>query len=64
MSFDKDPFQVAPQKNLGDIIDADNAQPEIIEGLLAEIALYGIASVKRISGTGQPPASSPGKKYY
>jgi uncharacterized LabA/DUF88 family protein len=32
------------------LIDADNAQPSIIEGLLAEIANYGIASVKRIYG--------------
>ena len=30
------------------LIDADNAQPSIIDGLLAEIANYGIASVKRI----------------
>ncbi|MBP7370674.1 MAG: NYN domain-containing protein [Arenimonas sp.] len=32
------------------MIDADNAQASIIEGLLAEIARYGIASVKRIYG--------------
>lgn len=32
------------------LIDADNAQPSIIEGLLAEIAKYGTASVKRIYG--------------
>ncbi len=32
------------------LIDADNAQASIIEGLLAEIAKYGIASVKRIYG--------------
>jgi hypothetical protein len=46
MSFDKDPFlQEVPQKKLAVLIDADNAQPEIIEGLLAEIGLCGIASV-------------------
>ncbi len=32
------------------IIDADNAQPSIVNELLAEIANYGIASVKRIYG--------------
>jgi len=32
------------------LIDADNAQPNIIDDLLAEIANYGIASVKRIYG--------------
>lgn len=32
------------------LIDADNAQPSIVDGLLAEVANYGIASVKRIYG--------------
>lgn len=32
------------------LIDADNAQPSIVEGLLAEIAKYGTANVKRIYG--------------
>ena len=32
------------------LIDADNAQPRIVDGLLSEIANYGIASVKRIYG--------------
>jgi uncharacterized LabA/DUF88 family protein len=32
------------------LIDADNAQPAIIEGLLAEVAQYGTANVKRIYG--------------
>lgn len=32
------------------LIDADNAQPLIVEGLLAEIAKYGTANVKRIYG--------------
>lgn len=32
------------------LIDADNAQPAIVDGLLAEIANYGVASVKRIYG--------------
>lgn len=32
------------------LIDADNSQPAIMEGLLEEIANYGIASIKRIYG--------------
>src|ERR1700749_2082198 len=32
------------------LIDADNAQPSITEGLLAEIAKYGTAHVKRAYG--------------
>jgi len=32
------------------LIDADNAQPSITENLLAEIAKYGTANVKRIYG--------------
>ncbi len=32
------------------LIDADNAQASIIEGLLAEVAKYGTAHVKRIYG--------------
>jgi uncharacterized LabA/DUF88 family protein len=63
MSFDKDPFlQAVPQKKLAVLIDADNAQPEIIEGLLAEIALYGIASVKRIYGNWTTPNLQPWKE--
>jgi uncharacterized LabA/DUF88 family protein len=38
------------QAKLAVLIDADNAQPAIIEGLLNEVAKYGIASVKRIYG--------------
>ena len=38
------------QAKLAIIIDADNSQPSIIEGLMAEIAKYGVASVKRIYG--------------
>lgn len=37
------------------LIDADNAAPAIIEDLLAEIANYGIASVKRIYGDWTSP---------
>lgn len=38
------------------LIDADNAQPSIVDGLLAEIANYGVASVKRIYGDWTSPA--------
>jgi uncharacterized LabA/DUF88 family protein len=38
------------QAKLAVLIDADNAQPSIIEGLLDEVAKYGVASVKRIYG--------------
>ena len=38
------------QPRLAVLIDADNAQPSVIEGLLAEVAKYGVASVTRIYG--------------
>jgi len=38
------------QAKLAVLIDADNTQPVIIDGLLDEVAKYGIASVKRIYG--------------
>jgi len=38
------------QLRLAVLIDADNAQPSIIEGLLAEVARFGTASVRRIYG--------------
>ena len=37
-------------ERLAVLIDADNAQPSIVEGLLSEIAKYGTANVKRIYG--------------
>ena len=39
-----------PAQKLAVLIDADNAQPSIVEELLAEIAKYGTANVKRIYG--------------
>ena len=38
------------------LIDAENAQPIIIDSLLAEIANYGVASVKRIYGDWTAPS--------
>lgn len=40
----------AGQLKLAVLIDADNTQAPITEGLLAEVAKYGIGSVKRIYG--------------
>src|ERR1700733_11311747 len=37
------------------LIDADNAQPSITEGLLAEVAKYGTAHVKRAYGDWTAP---------
>lgn len=38
------------QPLLAVLIDADNAEPGITQGLLAEVAKFGVASVKRIYG--------------
>lgn len=38
------------------LIDADNAQPSIVDSLLSEIANYGVASVKRIYGDWTAPS--------
>jgi hypothetical protein len=38
------------QRRLAVLIDADNAQPSVIDGLLSEVARFGVASVKRIYG--------------
>lgn len=46
------------QNRLCVLIDADNAQPSITEGLLSEIAKYGVASVKRIYGDWTTPSLS------
>ena len=44
------------------LIDADNAQASVIEGILAEVARFGEASVKRIYGDFTSPNSSSWKK--
>jgi len=46
------------QQMLAVLIDADNAQPSITEGLLLEIAKFGVASVKRIYGDWTTPILS------
>lgn len=42
-------------KRLAVLIDADNAQPALAEALLAEVAKYGVASVKRCYGNWTGP---------
>jgi hypothetical protein len=51
-----------PTLRLAVLIDADNAQAAVIEGLLAEIARFGEATVKRIYGDFTAAASSSWKK--
>lgn len=51
-----------PSLRLAVLIDADNAQAAIIEGLLAEVARFGEATVKRIYGDFTSPQSSSWKK--
>jgi hypothetical protein len=51
-----------PTLRLAVLIDADNAQAAVIEGLLAEIARFGEATVKRIYGDFTAPASASWKK--
>lgn len=43
------------QAPLAVLIDADNAPPSIVEDLMAEVANYGVASVKRIYGDWTTP---------
>ncbi len=46
----------SPNSPLAVLIDADNASASIVEGLLAEVAKLGIASVKRIYGDWTGPS--------
>lgn len=50
------------QRRLAVLIDADNAPAAIVEGLLEEIAKYGVASVKRIYGDWTGPQLGGWKK--
>jgi hypothetical protein len=51
-----------PTLRLAVLIDADNAQASVIDGLLSEIARFGEATVKRIYGDFTAPTSSSWKK--
>lgn len=44
------------RSNLALLIDGDNVSPRIITGLMAEIAEYGNASVRRIYGDWTSPS--------
>ena len=46
------------------LIDADNAQPSITDGLLSEIAKYGTANVKRIYGDWTLSGLKGGRKFF
>ncbi len=50
------------QLRLAVLIDADNAQASVIEALLAEVARFGDATVRRIYGDFTSPASASWKK--
>ena len=56
------PLSTSQQKHLAVLIDADNAQAAIVEGLFEEIARYGIASVKRMYGDWTSPQLGSWKK--
>jgi uncharacterized LabA/DUF88 family protein len=45
----------SPSSRLAVLIDADNAQAALIDDLLAEVAKYGVATVKRIYGDWTSP---------
>lgn len=51
-----------PTLSFAVLIDADNVSASVIEGLLAEIATFGEATVKRIYGDFTSPTSSQWKK--
>jgi hypothetical protein len=51
-----------PSMRLAVLIDADNAQAAVIEGLMAEIARFGEATVKRIYGDFTSPNSASWKR--
>jgi hypothetical protein len=50
------------QARLAVLIDADNAHAGVVDGLLAEVARYGVASVKRIYGDWTQPQLGSWKK--
>jgi hypothetical protein len=46
---------VSGSSRLAVLIDADNARPSVVEGLLAKIARYGVAGVRRSYGDWTTP---------
>ena len=49
------PDESSGSARLAVLIDADNARPSVVEGLLAEVAKYGVAGVRRIYGDWTTP---------
>lgn len=47
--------ETSESARLAVLIDADNARPAVIEGLLAEVAKYGVAGVRRAYGDWTTP---------
>ena len=47
--------ETSESARLAVLIDADNARPSEVEGLLAEVAKYGVAGVRRIYGDWTTP---------
>ena len=65
MASQRPAAKIEPEEStlrLAVLIDADNAQAAVIEGLLAEIARFGEATVKRIYGDFTATTSSSWKK--
>ena len=59
----EDPHPDQSVKRLAVLIDADNAQPAVIEALLEEVARFGEATVRRIYGDFTAPSSASWKKF-
>jgi hypothetical protein len=62
MAGQRDEARTESQLRLAVLIDADNAQAAVIEELLAEVARFGEATVRRIYGDFTAPTSSSWKK--
>jgi predicted nuclease of predicted toxin-antitoxin system len=62
MAGQRDDARAETQLRLAVLIDADNAQAAVIEELLAEVARYGEATVRRIYGDFTAPTSAAWKK--
>jgi uncharacterized LabA/DUF88 family protein len=50
------------QPRIAVLIDADNVSPTIVEGLLEEVARYGVASIRRVYGDWSSSSMSGWKK--
>jgi len=47
--------ETSESARLAVLIDADNARPSVVEGLLAEVAKYGVAGARRVHGDRTTP---------